>query len=113
MPSAVHRQDLGIEAKMATLQIHAEAQQEQIRMVEVVLQLLRANPTNPSPPLRAAFQKPGSEESRAGTKKKMTPSNNVHTFRIEVGADIVSLHGQATLLTEAESLQKLLKMTEI
>ena len=47
----------GVEARMATLQTHAEAQQEQILMAEVVIQQLRANPTNPSPPLRAAFQK--------------------------------------------------------
>ena len=40
---------------MATLQTHAEAQQEQIRVAEVVIQQLRANPTNPSPPHRAAF----------------------------------------------------------
>ena len=47
----------GLEARMATLQTHAEAQQEQIRMTEVVIRQLRANPTNPPPPLRAAFQK--------------------------------------------------------
>ena len=44
-----------LEAMMATLQTDAEAQQEQIRMAEIVIQQLRANPTNP--PLRAAFQK--------------------------------------------------------
>ena len=49
----------GLEARMATMQTHAEAQQEQIRMAEVVIQQLRANPTNPPPPLRAAFQKTG------------------------------------------------------
>ena len=49
----------GLEATMATMQTHAEAQQEQIRMAEVVIQQLRANPTNPPPPLRAAFQKTG------------------------------------------------------
>ena len=51
----------GLEARMATLQTHAEAQQEQIRMAEIVIQQLRANPTNPPPPLRAAFQKPVTE----------------------------------------------------
>ena len=47
----------GLEARMATLQTHAEPQQEQIRVAEVVIQQLLANPTNPCPPLRAAFQK--------------------------------------------------------
>ena len=47
-----------LEARIATLQ---EVQQEQIRMAEVVIQQLRANPTNPPPPLRAAFQKPVTE----------------------------------------------------
>ena len=45
---------------MATLQTHAEAQQEQIRVGEMVIQQLReavTNPTNPPPPFRAAFQK--------------------------------------------------------
>ena len=46
---------------MATLQTHAEPQQEQIQMAEVVIQQLRANPTNLCPPLRAAFQKPVTE----------------------------------------------------
>ena len=45
----------GFEARMATLQTHGEAQQEQIRVAEIVIQQLPANPTNPSPPLRAAF----------------------------------------------------------
>ena len=48
----------GLEARMTTLQTHVEAQQEQIRMAEIVIQQLRVNPTNPLPPLRAAFQKP-------------------------------------------------------
>ena len=51
----------GLKARIATLQTHAEAQKEQIRMAEIVIQQLRANPTNPSPPLRAAFQKPMTE----------------------------------------------------
>ena len=44
---------------MAALQTHAETQQEQIRVAELVNQQLRAagtNPTNP-PPFRAASQK--------------------------------------------------------
>ena len=40
---------------MATLQTHAEAQQEQIRVAEMTIQLLRTNPTNPPPPFRAGF----------------------------------------------------------
>ena len=50
----------GLEARMATLQTHAEAQQEQIRVAETVIQQLRtttANPTKPPHPFRAAFQK--------------------------------------------------------
>ena len=50
----------GLEAWMATLQTHAEAQQEHIRVAEMVIQQLREaglNPTNPPPPFRAAFQK--------------------------------------------------------
>ena len=50
----------GFEARMATLQTPAEAQQEEIRVAEMVIQQLRAagaNPTNPSPPSRAASQK--------------------------------------------------------
>ena len=50
----------GLEARMATLQTHAEAQQEQIRVAEMVIQQLwtaGANPTNPPPAYRAAFQK--------------------------------------------------------
>ena len=56
----------GLEARMAIF--NAEAQQEQIRMAEVVIQQLRANPTNPSPPLRAAFQKPVGGAFKALTK---------------------------------------------
>ena len=37
---------------------------------------------------------------------------NEHTFLIEAGADTVSLHGQAILLIEAESLQRRSKMTK-
>ena len=38
----------GLEARIATLPTHAEAQQKQIRMAEIVIQQLRANPTNPT-----------------------------------------------------------------
>ena len=62
-----------LEARMATLQTHADAQQEQIRMAEVVIQQLRANPANPSPPLRAAFQKPVAE---GGASKALTTGNH-------------------------------------
>ena len=51
----------GLEARMATLQTHAEAQQEQILVAEIVIQQLRTNPTNPPSPLCAAFQKPVTE----------------------------------------------------
>ena len=47
----------GLEARMATLQTHAEAQQEQIRVAEIVIQPLRTNPANPPPPSRATFQR--------------------------------------------------------
>ena len=63
----------GLEARMATLQTHAEAQKEQIRVAEMVIHQLRAagaNPTNPPPPFRAAFQKQVTEggEFKALTK---------------------------------------------
>ena len=45
---------------MATLQAHAEAQ-EHIRVAEIVIQHLWANPTNLPAPLRATFQKRVSE----------------------------------------------------
>ena len=38
---------------------------------------------------------------------------NEHTFLIEVGADIVSLHGQVILLIEAGSSQERSKMTDM
>ena len=66
----------GLETMMATLQTHAEAQQEQIRMAEIVIQQLRANPTNPSPPLRAAFQKPVTE---GGAFKALTKCTGNHS----------------------------------
>ena len=72
----VHRQDLGMEARMVTLQTHAEAQQEQIRMAEVVIQQLRAKPSNPPPPLPAAFQKPVTE---GGAFKALTKYTGNHT----------------------------------
>ena len=57
-----------------------------------------------------------SREVRVGQGKTTTPTwlnernMNVHTFRIEVSADIVSLHGQAILLIVAESWQRRSKM---
>ena len=50
----------GLEARVATLQTRAEAQQEQIRVAEMLIQQLRAaeaNPPNPPPPARAALPK--------------------------------------------------------
>ena len=58
----------GLEARMATLQTHAEA--------EIVIRQLRANPTNPSPPLRAAFQKPVTE---GGAFKALTKYTGNHS----------------------------------
>ena len=37
---------------------------------------------------------------------------NGHTFPVEAGADVASLHGPALLLMEAESLQRRSKMTK-
>ena len=74
---AVHRQDLRIGKQgWRPCKTHAEAQQEQIRMAEVVIQQLRANPTNPSPPLRAAFQKPVTE---GGGFKALTKYTGYHS----------------------------------
>ena len=54
---------------MATLRTHAEAQQEQIRVAELVIQQLRATPTNPPAPLRTAFQK---QVTEGGAFKALT-----------------------------------------
>ena len=57
---------------MATLQTHAEAQQEQIRVAEMVIQQLRpagTNRTNRPPPFRAAFQK---QVTEGGAFKALT-----------------------------------------
>ena len=61
---------------MATLQTHAEAQKEQIRMAEVVIQQLRANPPNLLPPLLAAFQKP---ETEGGAFEALTKYTGNHS----------------------------------
>ena len=69
----------GLEARIATLQNHAEVQQEQIRAAEVVIQQLRAtgaNPTNPSTPSRAASQKPVTE---GGAFKALTMYTGNHS----------------------------------
>ena len=51
----------GLESMMTNLQSHAESQQEQIRVAEVVIQQLRtaATPTNPPTPTRGASLKEG------------------------------------------------------
>ena len=46
----------GLEARMATLQTHTQAQQEQIRVAEIVIQQLRANPTKPLTPFVLRFR---------------------------------------------------------
>ena len=69
----------GLEARMATLQTHAEAQQEQIRVAEMLIQQLRAagaNPTNPPPPIRAALQKLVTE---GGAFKALTKYTRNHS----------------------------------
>ena len=69
----------GLEARMATLQTHAEAQQEQSRVAEIVIQQLRAageNPTNPPPPFCAAFQK---QVTEGGALKALTKFTDNHS----------------------------------
>ena len=71
----------GLEARMATLQTHAEAQQEQIRVAEMVIQQLRtagANPTNPPPAFRAAFQKQVTEGGAFKALTKYTGNHSEH-----------------------------------
>ena len=56
----------GLESRMTNLQSHAEAQQEQIRMAELVIQQLRATgtpttTTNPTPPTHGPSLKPVTE----------------------------------------------------
>ena len=68
-----------MEARTATLQNHAEVQQEQIRAAEVVIQQLRAagaNPTNPSPPSRAASQQ---QVTESGAFKALTKYTGNHS----------------------------------
>ena len=64
---------------MVTLHSHAEAQQEQIRVAEVVIQQLRAaeTPTNPPPQFRATSQK---QMTEGGAFKALTKYTG--TFRI-------------------------------
>ena len=47
----------GLESMMTNLQSHAESQQEQIRVAELVIQQLRTagTPTNPPPPTRVVL----------------------------------------------------------
>ena len=66
----------GLEARMAVLQTHAEAQQERIRVAEIVIQQLQANPTNPTPPLRDAFQK---QVTEGGALKALTKNTGKHS----------------------------------
>ena len=66
----------GLEARMATSQTHAGAQQEQMRMAGIVIKQLRANLTNPPPPLRAAFQKPWTD---GGAFKALTKYTGHHS----------------------------------
>ena len=63
---------------MATLQTHAEAHQEQIRVAEIVIEQLRANPTNPLPPFRAAFQKQVTEGGAFNAMTKYTRNHSQH-----------------------------------
>ena len=86
----------GLEARMATLQTHAEAEQEQVRVAEMVIQQLRAagsNPTNPPPPIRAGSQKQVTEGGAFKALARYTgnPSEN-HDWsfsarRVLTGAD--------------------------
>ena len=61
---------------MATLQTHTEAQQEEIRVAELLIQQLRANPTNPPAPLRAAFLKQVSEGGAFTALTKYTKNHS-------------------------------------
>ena len=60
-----------LETRTVTLQNHAEAQQEQIRVAEMVIQQLRAAgaPANPPPLVRAASQK---QVTEGGAFKALT-----------------------------------------
>ena len=59
-----------LETRMVTLHNHSEAQQEQIRVAEEVIQQLRAagTPTNPSPPPRTAQK----QDTEGGAFKALT-----------------------------------------
>ena len=47
----------GLEARVANLQTHAEAQQEPIRVAEILIQQLRTTGANPHPPTRTFLQR--------------------------------------------------------
>ena len=51
-------------------------------MADVVIQQLRANPTNPSPPLRAAFQKPVTEGCAFKALTKYTGNHSEYLPRL-------------------------------
>ena len=76
---AVHRQDLWIGSEDGDL-ANAEAQ-EQIRVAEMMIQQLRtagANPTNPPPAFRAAFQKQVTEGGAYKALTKYTGNHSEH-----------------------------------
>ena len=68
----------GLESIMKNLQSHAESQQEEIRVAELVIQQLRTagTPTNPPPPTRGTSLKQVTEGGafKALTKYVGTPS---------------------------------------
>ena len=69
----------GLEPRMATLQTHAEAQQEQIRVADTVIQQLQAttaNPTNPPPPSRTFLQR---QVTEGGSFKALTKNTGNHS----------------------------------
>ena len=76
----------GLESMMTNLQPHAESQQEQIRLAELVFQQLRAAGTwtNPPPPARGFSQKQVTEGGafKALTKYVGNPSE-YHDWAIE------------------------------
>ena len=61
----------GLESMMTNPQSHAESQQEQIRLAELVIQQLRiaGTPTNPPPPTRGTSQK---QVTEGGSFKALT-----------------------------------------
>ena len=68
----------GLEARVASLQTHAEAQQEQIRVAERLIQQLRTTGANPPPPTRTFLPRQVTEGGCLQALTKYTGNHSEH-----------------------------------